>query len=112
MGESAARRWQWLGTWHFWRTRGKETLQAVEPWVKIAVMGAPAAHYLGLSAGWSVMLGLSIIVGSETAMLVLGWFDHKRGVILAQQQWANEQDAVKMETLDTLRKILAVLERA
>lgn len=110
MGDSQARRWRWLGTYHFWRTRGKETLQPVEPFLKIAVVGAPAAHYLGLTPFWSVAFGISIIVGSELAMLVLGWFDSHQGVIRRQQQLNNIQDDVKMQTLYTLQDILKELQ--
>lgn len=110
MGESNTRRWRWLGTWHFWRKRGSETLQTIEPWVKIAVLGAPAAHYLGLSAGWSVVVGLSIVLGSEVTMIAIGWFDHRQGIILSQQQWNNEQDEVKMRTLRVLEELLAEVQ--
>lgn len=110
MGESNTRRWRWLGTWHFWRKRGSETLQTIEPWVKIAVLGAPAAHYLGLSAGWSVVVGLSIVLGSEVTMIAIGWFDHRQGIILSQQQWNNEQDEVKMRTLHVLEALLAEVQ--
>ncbi len=110
MGDSAARRWQWLGYLHFIRNRGRDTLDTIQPWVKIAVLGAPAAHYLGLSAFWSVAVGVGIVVGSEIAMLTLGLFDHRNGVMQRQQTLNNEIDTVKMEQLDLLRKILGELQ--
>jgi hypothetical protein len=98
-------RYRWLGTYHAWRTRGRETLQSIEPWVKIAVLGAPAAHYLGLSAGWSVAVGVGIVAGAEVAMLLLGAFDYRHGVLERQQRLLNAQDPWKIEMAELLRQI-------
>jgi hypothetical protein len=110
VGESQARRWQWLATWHFRRNRGKETLQPLEPWLKIGLGGGFLAMYGGQGLQQGVGVVLLTALGAELLMFLFGMFDHKAGVIERQQQWNNEQDKVKMETLATLRKILAALE--
>ena len=94
----------WLGTVHAWRTRGKETLQPFEQPLKIAVMGAPAAHYLGLSSGWSVALGALFLIAWETSALLAGRFDYKAGVLEEQQRQLNAQDPFKVEVLRILRQ--------
>ena len=105
MGNSLARRWRWLGYYHFARTRGRDTLDSIQPWVKIGIIGAPAAKYLGLSTEWAIVFGISIILGAEIAMVLLGAFDHTRGVIERQVALNNSQDPWKVETLDILRRL-------
>ena len=46
MGDSLARRWRWLGTYYAWRNRGRDMVQTIEPWIKIAMGGAFLSGYL------------------------------------------------------------------
>lgn len=108
MGNSMARRWLWLGTYHAWRTRGRETLQSIEPWIKIAMGGAFLSGYrnLGGLTWWQALgVGLGIVLIAEVTMLVLGAFDFRNGVISRQTQLNNEQDPWKVRTLALLEHI-------
>ena len=108
MGNSVARRWLWLGTYHAWRTRGRETLQSIEPWIKIAMGGAFLSGYrnLGGLAWWQALgVGLGIVLIAEVTMLVLGAFDFRNGVISRQTQLNNEQDPWKVRTLALLEDL-------
>ena len=108
MGNSMARRWLWLGTYHAWRTRGRETLQSIEPWIKIAMGGAFLSGYrnLGGLTWWQALgVGLGIVLIAELMMLLLGAFDFRNGVISRQTQLNNEQDPWKVRTLALLEDI-------
>ena len=108
MGDSLARRWRWLGTYHAWRNRGRDTVQSIEPWIKIAMGGAFLSGYrnLGTLPWWEALaIGGAILVAAEIAMVCLGAFDFKNGVIHRQTQLNNEQDPWKVETLEILRRL-------
>jgi hypothetical protein len=98
---------RWLGTWHAWRTRGRDTMQALEQPLKIAVIGTPAAHYLGLPAGWSVALGAAFLIGWELGMVLCGAFDYRFGILRRQVEIGNAQDPWKMEILAIARRLEA-----
>ncbi len=115
MGDSQARRWRWLGTYYAWRTRGRETLQSVEPWIKIAMGGAFLSGYrnLGGLTWWqSLGVGLAILIVAEVIMVLLGSFDFRNGVIRRQVQMGNEQDPWKVETLAILRRLDSLFQPA
>ena len=77
-------------------------MQALESPLKIAVVGTPAAHYLGLPAGWSVVLGAAFLVVWELGMLAFGFFDYRFGIVRQQTQVNNEQDPWKQEVVRLL----------
>lgn len=104
MGDSQAMRYRWLGTWHAYRNRGRDTLDTIQPWVRNALLAVPIAKYLGLSTGWSVGIGVAIIVAAESVMLLLGRFDIKGGVLAEQTRINTAQDPWRVEVLDILRR--------
>ena len=108
MGDSLARRWRWLGTYYAWRTRGRDTVQTIEPWIKIAMGGAFLSGYrnLGTLPWWEALaIGGGILVAAEVAMVCLGAFDFRNGVIHRQTQLNNEQDPWKVRVLEILEKL-------
>ena len=110
MGDSLARRWRWLGTYYAWRNRGRDTVQTIEPWIKIAMGGAFLSGYrnLGTLPWWEALaIGGGILLLAEVAMVTLGAFDFRHGVIHRQTQLNNEQDPWKVETLEILRRMSA-----
>ncbi len=89
-----------LGYYHFARTRGRQYLDDVRPWLQAAFVGSAATKYLGLTTTQSVLVGVAILLLAEIAMLVFGWFDHKNGIIEAQQRLNNLQDPFRVEMLE------------
>ena len=88
-----------LGYYHFARTRGRQYLDDVRPWLQLGMVGSVATKYLGLTTTQSVLVGVAILVLAEIAMLAFGWFDARNGIIRAQQALSNEQDPFRVEML-------------
>jgi hypothetical protein len=105
VGNSLARRWRAVAYWHFVRTRGRDTLDTLRPWLQLAFIGGASTKIMGFSTGQSLKTALALILGSELLMFLLGVMDHRAGVIERQMVLNNSQDPWKMETLAILRRL-------
>ncbi len=102
---------QSLAYYHFARTRGRQYVDDIRPWLQVAFVGSAATKYLGLTTTQSVLVGLGIMLLAELAMLGFGWFDHHNGIIRAQQQLNNLQDPYRVEMLARAAAIERLLTR-
>jgi hypothetical protein len=100
-----------LGYVHFARNRGRDYLDSMRPWVQVALLGSAVTRYLGWSTEQAIWAGVIVLALSEVAMLACGVFDHRTGVIRAQQRLNNEQDPYRMEMLARAERIEAELTR-
>lgn len=86
-----------MSYWYFVRTRGREFLQTVEPWLKIALGSSALTLYGGGTIRQSLWVLVGVIAASEVFMALWGIYDHRAGNMERQQALNNLQDPWKVE---------------